>query len=275
MLKMVVTDIDGTLLNSEAIVDEPAIETLNGLKELGVVRVLATGRSPYSISNVIPDDFPVDYIIFSSGAGIIHWSTKQIIHSRLLCQAEVQTVIEEFVNHGVDFMIHEPIPHNHCFLYHSINEDNHDFHRRIDVYRAFCRPYISGIDFPDGATQIIAVLPRDSEIFSNLSAQFPKLKVIRTTSPLDGASIWMEIFPIDVSKAYGISWLLNNEIRCSIDEVISIGNDYNDLDMLEFTTLSYVVANAPEVLKRKYRVVPSNDEYGFSAAVNDALSKLK
>jgi Cof subfamily protein (haloacid dehalogenase superfamily) len=274
MLKMVVTDIDGTLLNSDAKVDDSALETLNALKELNVVRVLATGRSPYSISKVIPDDFPVDYIIFSSGAGIIHWGSKQIIHSRILGEADVQTVVKELINHKVDFMVHEPIPHNHCFLYHSSNEDNPDFYRRIDVYRAYCRPYIPGIDFPNGATQIISVLPMDTELFAYLSDKFPQLKVIRTTSPLDGKSIWMEIFPIDVSKAYGISWLLNNEVKFSNEEVISIGNDFNDLDMLEFTKLSYVVANSPDELKSKYNVVPSNDEHGFSVAVNEAISTL-
>lgn len=275
MLKMVVTDLDGTLLNSQAIADKQVMNTLKWLNEQDVTRVIATGRSPYSVSKVVSDDFPIDYVIFSSGAGIIQWSDKQIIHSRILAQPDVQKVVDELVRLNIDFMVHEPIPHNHCFLYHSTNQHNPDFLRRIEVYRAYCRPYISGVEFPNGATQIIAILPNDAVLFNLLSQEFPYLKVIRTTSPLDGSSIWMEIFPLDVSKAYGIDWLCRNTVDCTHNEVMSIGNDFNDLDMLDFTTHSYVVSNAPDVLKEKYKVVPSNDESGFSFAVNDAFSNLQ
>ena len=275
MLKMIVTDLDGTLLNSCSRVDRPNINTLLNLGKMGIVRTIATGRSPYSVSKVLSDDFPIDYVIFSSGAGIIRWSDKQIVHSRLLDQHEVQSIVENLIAHDVNFMVHDPIPHNHCFLYYSTEQENPDFRRRIEAYSAFCQPFISGIDFPNGATQIIAVLPNDAEFFTQLSKKFPELKVIRTTSPLDGVSIWMEIFPIDVSKAYGINWLCNEELKCSINEVASIGNDFNDLDMLDLTKLSYVVANAPDELKNYYRVVPSNDEFGFSVAVKDALATLQ
>jgi len=85
----------------------------------------------------------------------------------------------------------------------------------------------------------------------------------------------MEVFPNDVSKAYGIKWLCSQEISCEIKDLISIGNDFNDLDMLELTESSYVVNNAPLELKNSYKVVPSNDEFGFSVAVNDAMANLK
>jgi hydroxymethylpyrimidine pyrophosphatase-like HAD family hydrolase len=81
----------------------------------------------------------------------------------------------------------------------------------------------------------------------------------------------MEVFPNDVSKAYGISWLCSNVVNCDISDVISIGNDFNDLDMLELTPNAYVVSNAPNELKQRFKVVLSNEESGFSSAVRDAL----
>lgn len=269
---MVATDLDGTLLNSCGVIGSENLVTLKDLGDKGIVRVIATGRSPYSIEKVIPNDFPIDYIIFSSGAGIIRWSDKQIVHSRILEQVDVQSVVDDLIVHNVDFMVHDPIPHNHCFLYFSTNQENPDFYRRIDVYRGYCQPYIPGIEFPNGATQLIAILPNNPELFTRLSSKFPDLKVIRATSPLDGQSIWMEIFPKDVSKAYGIDWLCKEVVGCKSNEVAVVGNDFNDLDMLDFTDFAYIVDNAPTDLKSHYRVVPSNDNAGFSFAVNDALS---
>lgn len=274
MLKMVVTDLDGTLLNGLGVTSKVDYETLIQLGREGVVRTIATGRSLYSVNKVINDSFPVDYIIFSSGAGIIRWADKQIIHERHLDDNDTQRMIDEFIRLGLDFMVHDSIPQNHFFYYYSVNNNNPDFNRRLDIYRAFCSPYIPGIGFTKGATQLLAVLPNDPELFSNLSAKFSGIKIIRTTSPLDGCSIWMEIFPNDVSKAYGINWLSSNVINCDIKSVISIGNDFNDLDMLEFTPNSYVVSNAPSELKERFKVAPSNEDNGFSFAVNEALSLL-
>lgn len=272
MIRMVVTDLDGTLLNGFGLTSKVDYDTLVQLGREGVVRTIATGRSLYSVNKVIDDSFPVDYIIFSSGAGIIRWEDKQIIHERHLGDKDTQRVIDEFIRLGLDFMVHDSIPQNHFFHYHSINGNNPDFNRRLDIYRAFCTPYIPGVGFAKGATQLLAVLPNDPELFSNLSAKFKGVKIIRTTSPLDGCSIWMEIFPNDVSKAYGIGWLCSNVVNCDIKSVISIGNDFNDLDMLEFTPNAYVVSNAPSELKDRFKYAPSNEESGFSFAVKDALS---
>ena len=66
---MVITDLDGTLLNSGRIVSPENRRALERLGELGVVRVIATGRSLFSFNKVIERDFPVDYLLFSSGGG--------------------------------------------------------------------------------------------------------------------------------------------------------------------------------------------------------------
>lgn len=263
---MVVTDLDGTLLNSQGQVSSTDIDTLSRLGEIGVVRAIATGRSPYSFSKVISSGFPIDYLIFSSGAGALEWATNTILYTTEIPAEQVQSIVDELIAHKVDFMVHEPIPANHRFLYHQSGNHNPDFLNRIEIYRPFCQPYIPGVAYGSAATQLLAVLPHDVEWFEMLRGKFPTLKVIRATSPLDGHSIWMEIFRRDVSKAYGISWLCQ-KLGIENDVVLTLGNDFNDLDMLGSFTNSFVVANAPEELKSRFSVVKSNNESGFSDAV--------
>lgn len=265
-IKMVVTDLDGTLLTSTEMVSDEDLHTLHRLGEMGIVRVVATGRSPYSFGKVIASDFPIDYLVFSSGAGAIRWSNNQILYTTQINSTEVQGVVDELVAHGVDFMVHEPIPTNHRFLYHQSSKSNPDFTHRVKIYSQFCQPYIPGVAYESNATQIIVILPCDVKWFESLKTKFPDLKVIRATSPLDGHSIWMEIFRRDVSKAYGIEWLCKH-LAIKPDELMAIGNDYNDLDMLNHTPHSFMVDNAPDELKRRFRVVRSNNESGFSDAV--------
>lgn len=273
MIKMVVTDLDGTLLSSDGNYSQQNLDSLYSLGEMGIVRVIATGRSPYSASKVIPNDFPIDYLVFSSGAGIIRWSDKTIVYTTKLPSEKVQSIIDILVKLKTDFMVHEPIPQNHCFHYHFTGNSNPDFDRRLAVYKDFCSPLILGISYPDTATQIIAILPSNPELFHSIKEQIRGVKVIRATSPLDGESIWMEIFPEGVSKGHSVDWLCKELGGIIPSEIMAIGNDYNDLDLLNHTPNSFVVDNAPEELKRSFKIVASNNDSGFAEAVEKTISQ--
>ena len=94
--------------------------------------------------------------------------------------------------------------------------------------------------------------------------------MVRTTSPLDGESVWIEIFPNHVSKGTTAAWLAE---RLGIEpyDTAAVGNDYNDLDLLGWAHRSYVVENAPEDLSPGSMAVASNDESGVAMAVEHWL----
>ncbi len=99
-----------------------------------------------------------------------------------------------------------------------------------------------------------------------LKAKLPELKVIRATSPLDGESAWIEIFPAHVSKGHTAQWLCDF-LKIDKESSLAIGNDYNDYDMLEWAEKSYVVQNAPQDLLERYKVIPSNDKDGVATVL--------
>jgi hydroxymethylpyrimidine pyrophosphatase-like HAD family hydrolase len=112
---MIITDLDGTLLNWEKKCTSYDHMTLMTLEKLNIIRVIATGRHLYSFSRVIEAPFPIDYVIFSSGAGIWHFGEKKIIRKIWLESDEVEKAVETFVSLNLDFFIHNPIPDNHYF----------------------------------------------------------------------------------------------------------------------------------------------------------------
>jgi hydroxymethylpyrimidine pyrophosphatase-like HAD family hydrolase len=61
-----VCDFDGTLLRSDRSFSRADLKALNQLDALGIVRVIATGRSIYSLNTISISGLPVDFIIFSS-----------------------------------------------------------------------------------------------------------------------------------------------------------------------------------------------------------------
>jgi len=267
-IQMVVTDLDGTLARSDSSISPVDIDSLKRIGTSGIYRVIATGRSYFSTRRVLSADFPIDYLVFSCGAGIMNWKTKEIIHAQHLPKEKVEKIAEVLLQHRVDFSIQDKIPDNHYFSYILRNKNNEDFKRRLAIYDGYTRSLdISKIA---EASQVIAILGEDLAWFDKLSAMFNDIKIVRATSPLDGKTLWMEFFPQHVSKSYGINYLCEL-LNLDGDQTVALGNDYNDLDLLSYCKYSFVVDNAPEELKKQYPAVAANDMNGFTNLVNKLI----
>jgi Cof subfamily protein (haloacid dehalogenase superfamily) len=270
MIKMVVTDLDGTLLNADHRVSSEDYNTLVTLGEQKITRVIATGRSPYSFQRVIPEDFPIDFLVFSSGAGIMDYRSREILYSLNLPEVLVHSIAIRLRDLGVAFKVLAAVPENHHYVYYQNGELHPDFVRRMELYRGFEKPI--SFDPPNfgEACQFLIVLPPDPARYEELKSLFDGVKVIRATSPMDHHSIWMEIYHKEVSKGNAVEFICNLQ-NIGRSEVMGVGNDYNDTDLLGFVGFPFVVFNAPEELKAVYSQVASNNDNGFSAAVNKAL----
>jgi Cof subfamily protein (haloacid dehalogenase superfamily) len=270
--RMVVTDLDGTLLRSNREVSDTDFSTLQTLGKDNILRVIATGRNLYSAKEVLANEFPFDYLIFSSGAGIVDWRTKKIIKKHALTVGDVRAAVKVLRKTEDDFVIHDPIPNNHHFIYYCTGKNNPDFFRRFEFYKEFAKEEDLNTYRFQSACQIIVIEPSGRKVsnFKFYSQVLNSLKIIRTTSPIDGKSTWIEIFPKEVSKARASEWIgAKHDIFPK--DVLAVGNDFNDLDLLNWAETGMLVANAPDELKEKFPTVGSNNEDGFSEAVQTWL----
>ncbi len=268
---IVVSDLDGTLLDSHHGLSRRNRDTLDVLGEEGVIRVVATGRSLYSAQRVLEEDFPIDYLVFSSGAGVVEWSSKSLVLAHDMSGDDALSAAEVLISRGLDFMLHHGVPDNHRFFYFSASQSNPDFEARCERYGEFAEPWPGEPPRLKRASQLLAIEPMEvPSQFDDLEQALARHKVILTTSPLDMASRWIEIFPRTVSKAIASAWICA-ELGLDPKRALAVGNDFNDRDLLDWAPDARVVANAPEALKESYPTVSSNDDDGFSQAVEEWL----
>ena len=135
-VKMVVTDLDGTLLRDDKSVSEQDFQTLQWLGENNICRVVATGRTMYNTS-VLPDDFPVDYVVFSSGAGILDWHTKVLLVSHRLSKQQVDSLSKKLIHLKCNFNVYKPIPDNHHFAHFGNGNTVPDFQQLFNRYKEY------------------------------------------------------------------------------------------------------------------------------------------
>lgn len=271
---MIATDLDGTLLNSAREVSARDRETLEAAGRAGIVRVIATGRSLYSARKVLTRDLPIDYLVYSSGVAAVSWPAGETVFANEMSRPDVDAALATLTECGCDFMVQCAAPHSHVFAYaRNVPGANPDFERRVEIYREHARPLPSGARPDFAVSQFVVVHPQAGGValFETIRGRLPQCNVVRTTSPLDGASVWVEIFPAGISKADGCERLAAAH-GLAPHEVMGVGNDFNDLDLLDWVGAPFVVANAPPALQQMYTVVASHEHSGFSDSVERWLA---
>ena len=277
MSAMFITDFDGTLLTDHRRIRGQDLDTLAGLRSAGVITVIATGRSLYSFRRALkhmgldPEDLPLDYLIFSTGAGIMVWPGNQLIRSCSIPKDGVLEIAACFDRFGFDYMIHKAIPDTSYFLFKSTSDCNFDFHRRMAMYANFATPLWMGTTIYDQSTEVLAIVPGGFswETLDTLRCELSGFSVIPATSPLDHQSLWIEVFPAGVSKSASSQWLARH-LGIRREMVTAVGNDYNDADLLHWAGQGFLMDNSPDVLKNKFLSSGSNNECGVSRAAKSA-----
>lgn len=263
-VKAIITDLDGTILPCRGVISPETINVLHQSGTQGIIRIIATGRNLYAAMKALPQDFPLDYLIFSSGAGIMGWRDKQILDARSLSCKETRKIAGYLWNYNINFTVQREIPDNHHFYYTDIYPLHADYQQRIATYKEFGTPISCPEDIRSGATQLIMILDTlQVKQIRQIRSDLEQYSVIRSTSPIDNRAIWLEIFPQGINKGTACLQLLN-QLQINPADCAGIGNDYNDVDFLDICGQSFLVANAPLRLKPHYKTVAKDQDNGFS-----------
>ncbi len=275
--KLFITDFDGTLLKDDKTISIKDIKALEILRQKKIFTSIATGRSVYSFNKALKhiglaeNSLPIDYLIFSTGAGIMEFHGGRVIYQKALPISDIRKITDYLDHRKFDYMVHKSIPDTQYFLYKSHGKDNPDFYKRLSLYKEYALPLEQSHCHKDPATQVLAIIrgrvnKDDLEIIKKDLSDF---SVIHATSPLDHKSSWIEIFHKDVSKSKAASWLVKR-LGLGHQNVLSVGNDYNDQDLLAWSGNGFVVKNAPDSLKQVFKTVSSNNLGGVSEAIEKA-----
>lgn len=272
---MLVMDLDGTLIRRDQVLSDANRTMLDELAANGVVRVVATGRSLFAAERVIDEDFPIDYLVFSSGAGTVRWPDGNLIRAHDFEVRDVERAGRALLSHERDFMLQARVPDTHNFRYHrATNGGNADFERRVERYRDHATPLDLSLLATAAGSHFVAIEPPGMpSAYEQLREDLTPLHVVRTTSPLDHESRWIEIYPEGVGKSFAAE-RLRVDLSLAAENVFAVGNDFNDEDLLTWSRHAFVVANAHEELKSRYAVVPSNEDDGVSEVARRLLAHL-
>ncbi|WP_163706969.1 HAD family hydrolase [Mangrovibacterium lignilyticum] len=270
---LVATDLDGTLLRKDKSISKEDLDMLTFLGEHDIIRVVATGRNYRKVKEVIPENAPFDYVAFSSGAGIYDCRTNELLYKQNISVPTTNAIIKKLVEKRLNFYLFKGIPQNSYCWYYRGQTICQEFERYYSFHHEYAGLLPDDGEVDTDSCQFLVMFQEADAYYKlkeKLEREFDEIKVLRASSPLDTGYVWMEIFHKAVSKGNAIEWLCDLH-GIPHSSTFSIGNDYNDLDLLDFTSISYLVDNGPEELKHKYLKAPSNEESGFSFSIRNHL----
>ncbi len=278
-VRLIAIDIDGTLLDSNFQVSERNLATLRRANSLGVEIVLATGRR-HTFALPVAQALGFDLALISSNGAVTRTSQGELFHSDPLPLAAAR----ELVAHMTDFRRNMVITFDGdaegCLLLETLEELNESIQRWLQKnqpYLRFVQPIEEGLTRDPiqamfcGTIERMAVAQKHLKSNRGLLTRITALK----TEYKERDLCMLDILNSGCTKGAALRrWAEAKGIPA--EQVMAIGDNYNDIEMLEFAGFPYIMGNATEELReRGYNTTLANNENGVAMAIDAVLEEME
>lgn len=267
--KILFTDLDGTLLNSEKQISDYTREILDQWAGAGHKIVLCSGRDINSVKNVkeyLRLNYPGMYLIGYNGGQIVDCETGKTIYQVTLTYYQILHIIQEAKKHGV---------HIHTYTDTNIisptdDEELHYYQRVIKT------PVIYSEDVKEvkekGACKCIVIELHDNEKLENFRKALLPWAETEGITMIYSNPYYLEIFPSVSGKGAAVRKLC--EIL-GISPVLSVaaGDAGNDISMIEASGMGIAMLNGSDDVKMAATMITAydNDHDGLAYALYDLI----
>lgn len=265
MYKLIACDLDETLLTSDRSVSDENREAILKADELGVKFVLATGRGYATVQETLKEvglhDLEDEYVISFNGGAVTHNKGNEVLH--------LQGISHEFANElykrGQEYDVAMHVyTEKDVYVYNYVDEEREHLEGMMDVIEVFDKDLEFLKDEP-----IVKLLYMNTDR-NYLNTIEEDLKDITQDADVSYSSNrYIEFNYKGVNKGAGIIFLAD-KLGIDIEETIAIGDNFNDLPMLETAGLSVGVANMVPELKEKmdYITEANHNESAIAEVIN-------
>ena len=276
-IRLLALDIDGTLLNPQFQISEADMAALQRAHDLGIEIVLVTGRR-HDFALPIAEQLGFDLFLISSNGAITRSLQGETFYRdmlpadtcRRLCGAMVEfrgNTVLTFDKRGKGAIVLE-----------HMEELENSIRRWLEKnlqYIEFVAPVEKALVTDPVQAMFCGPMGRMHQALAAL-AKCPVahgITILRTEYPERDLSI-VDVLNTGCSKGHALErWA---GYRCvPREQVMAIGDNYNDVEMLAFAGYPVIMGNASEELRgRGWKVTLSNAQNGVAAALEPVLARL-
>lgn len=264
--EIIVLDIDGTLTNSQKQISPKTLDSLFLAQERGHKVVLASGRPTAGITGLANQLKLSDhdgYILSFNGAKIIRYKTREVIYEKTLPPAILPNIYASAVEAGVGIITYEG---DSIIAGTDIDEYMETESRVNKIPIKKVDDFTGYVTFPVNKCLMTGPGPSIAKVEAQMKGRYGKELNIYRSEPF-----FLEVMPKDIDKAYSLGRLLT-QLGLSKDQMISCGDGYNDVSMIQYAGMGVAMGNAQKVVKDAADYITlSNDEDGIAHVIHEFM----
>jgi Cof subfamily protein (haloacid dehalogenase superfamily) len=273
-IRLIATDIDGTLLNPQFQISEDDLTALRRAHAAGIEVVLVTGRR-HTFALPIAQQLGFDLWLISSNGAVTRSLSGETFHHDLMPRAicrELVGAMQEFRGNTVLTFDKET---KGAIVLEHLDDLNASIRRWLEknmAYIEFVVPIEKALTTDPVQTMFCGSMARMSEALRALEAggMGNRITVLRTEYPNRDLSM-IDVLNAGCSKGHALErWAAHRGF--GREQVMAIGDNHNDVEMLEFAGHPVIMGNACEELRgRGWSITLGNDQCGVAAAVAEVV----
>ena len=275
-IRLLAVDIDGTLMNSEFHIAQRDIAALRRARDNGVEVILVTGRRhAFALPTALQLGF--DLWLISSNGAVTRSSQGESFHRDLLPVETCRELCRSMRDFRGNMVVTFDTETKGALVLEHMDELTPSIQRWLEKnleYIEFVVPLEDALVSDPVQVMFCGTLSRMTEALARLEgiALRAQVTILRTEYPLRDLTI-VDVLNRGCSKGHAVErWARHREILP--EQVMAIGDNYNDVEMLAFAGHPFIMGNASEDLKaRGWPVTLSSDECGVAAAIEQMLGE--
>lgn len=273
MIKLFAMDLDGTSLDSNSILQGKTINALKKLDKNGIKFVFTSGRATPSVRYLM-ESTGIDNPLVTNNGALAFINKENLIYQNPLKYEEVEELINFSQENKLFFQFYDldtyysnrmcPERFNHL-------EKDSTYGMNYQVNFSFSTRPLKELKLRKNSAFKFQIFldKNDSNKLSTILEKVSEMGLYATTSSYG----MIEIMQKNVNKFNGLSEI-SYLLGISKEEMAAIGDQDNDIPMLENVGMSFAMGNAIDKVKEiSDFVVSTNDEFGLVDAINIVLEK--
>lgn len=273
-IKLIVTDLDGTFLNTNHVtIPQENIDAFKRAHEMGVKVAIASGRTKI-LTDYIVEQLPfLDYLITSNGAITYDMKTNKPVCSTLIDNQQSVEIFNILKDYN---LIYEIYFDGKCYMNnksYSMFDAEHVPPHIHALLKDFIKPVSDLQMLIDGqGIEKLNILSLSGEERIELEEKINKTCNVAFASSfpiVKGANGNLEMTDINATKGFAVKGLAE-ALNIGKENIMCFGDGENDCSMLSLADYSFAMANGSDYAKNTAKfMTDTNDNFGVAKAIKE------
>jgi len=257
-IKLVVSDVDGTLVTPDKVLTPRAIQAVDGLRDAGIIFALTSARPPQSLTRFV-DPLGLETPLGAFNGGLIVDNQMRVLEEKAIAKEISAPIIGILEQHGMDVWVYQG---QNWFVL-----DDDGPHIEHESQGCSCEPTqvtnFHGLD--DGILKVVGI---SDDPTTNAAANATiNERFAQGVSASQSQSYFLDVTHVEATKGHVVRFLART-YGVTLDEIAVLGDMHNDVTMFEVAGFSVAMGNANNDVQRAADVVTNTNEHeGFAHAI--------